>query len=180
MKEQELDDIVAPQEKIDELTNKYMDRWGITREKEYFSVRREKVDWSTKKDGDYWFEEDKWYIKRNGIVTSSTKKPSQSRVDMVQFCKCGSCGKLVNNRNEMNVISTRGLCFTCLAEKEFNDIINGIDYEIADVSKFIVIKDSMGVPIMDIDDYRTEYGDEEADRLINEYKQKTLRLRNAT
>lgn len=158
---------------VDSLIDNYIQRWNIEHDKDYVGVgkRNTHISWDDRKEGEIWKEDNKWYKKEDGVIISSFSEPSPTETlyNVIEEDRCTECKKFVINKNERKVLHSHGLCYSCRAKKELEDISSKKDFKKSD--NVIIIKNSFGRPIMTIDDYRKEYGDEEADKFIQDYNQ---------
>lgn len=170
-------------DKAIEIYNKF---WNIKPKEEFQQHKRYKnpatFDTEIGKDvGDIWqLPNGKWVEKKEDRIVITSRHPSfHKEVDesVSTFTKkmstCPKCGKVSKNPNEVKVMGREKMCYTCIAEEELNDIVEGKELQFGIKPKEkpendIIIKNSEGKPLMSLAEFRQEYGDEAADKLKNQ------------
>jgi len=151
----------ATKEGIERVKEKYKKRWGIKdKDRDIFYINNKKgskgfPSLEEAPVGETWEDEHGKEWKR----VDENYWIKQSAIESYRPDKCMSCKRLLSNKNEINVHMATGKCYKCHAKEEKMKIINKEKFEDPNWEQDILIRDSFGNIIMNIDEYRQQYGD---------------------
>ena len=150
------------EEAVEDVKSKYMKRWNIKNpEKFHFKDTDSSIDFPKSLDdvgvGETW--EDSRGTEWERVGKNTWTKVSHMQRYNPNMCFNEDCKRLLSNVNEINVNMVTGKCFKCHAKEEAEKIAKGEPFEEPEWRKNILIRDSFGNVLMDIQDYLEEYGD---------------------
>lgn len=96
-----------------------------------------------------------WKRDENGYLSAGRR----DKVNVFSPKICPKCKDYLKSQNSINIRLQTGKCIKCHSDAELDAIVSGKEYEAPDWKGEILIKDSMGRIIMNIDEYQQEYGD---------------------
>lgn len=91
------------------------------------------------KEGDIWFENEKYWTIKNGIRQNITKLDDiRNSINLPYVCP--HCGKSMKTRLDKKFWQLKGRCFNCIVEEDTLKIINGtfIEYSKQEISKNVI------------------------------------------
>lgn len=168
-------------EGIDGILKRYAKKIGKKDDPQVFHINTKTNSQSEKENkeiGDIWKEGDYWIEKKGESTFSRSRqhpdvwKERGKIVDSINRPTC-ECGKSIKNENELKVFRSRGKCLTCLAEEETEAIADKKPYIQRKITKKdMIIKDTMGNPVMSVAELEEELGKELTAEEINKLSKK--------
>jgi|AntRauTorckE6833_2_1112554.scaffolds.fasta_scaffold01875_7 hypothetical protein len=148
------------------IIDKYKKKWRI---KDTTDIALSSVKKVKREVGEIWKADDKWHIQKKGYIEKRSSHPKIDIGDSKLYMKCIKCNKKVlNNRRrstEIELLKTTGKCLKCNADAEVDELIETGTVGLKPWTKRAVYKDSMGNIMIDEEEIRKEYGEEEYQRI---------------
>lgn len=155
-----------PDKDTQKIIDTYKKKWRIkdTTDISLSSAKRTKHE-----VGEIWESGGKWHIQKEGYIEKRSSHPSIDIGDSKLFMRCMRCEKKVlNNRKrttEIELLKTTGKCLKCNADEEADELIETGTVKLKPWTNRAVYKDSMGHILIDEEEIRKEYGEEEYQRI---------------
>ena len=163
------------QGKTQEIIENYKNKAGVNKKLQVFTTDGERnvskhtvPSWLKK--GEEWenpINGKKWKRDENGLLSSGRRDIKNEVSPKI----CPKCSRYLKSKNDINIRLQTGKCIRCHSDAELDAIVNGEEYTPPSWKGDILIKDSTGKIVMDIDEYQQEYGNQMTFMFLNKLVQ---------
>lgn len=155
----------------DDIIENYKDKAGVNKLRVFTTDGGRKINKNTTpswlKNGESWenpVSGKKWRRTKEGLLISGRSDRKNEFSPKI----CPKCHSYLKSHNDINIRLQTGKCIRCHSDAELDAIIEGKEYEPPQWKSDILIKDSMGKVVMNIDEYHQQYGDQMTFMFLNQ------------